>query len=63
LCMSRKNVTSLQYGITAARLEYSDANNLCGLGKFPLLTAVLKTLKFFKEKYKSPDDYEQCLNY
>ncbi|KAH8031494.1 hypothetical protein HPB51_017767 [Rhipicephalus microplus] len=62
LCMSKKNVTSLQYGFTVARLEYSDVSNVCGLGKFPLLTTVKKTLTFLKN-YKSADDFEECLKY
>ncbi|KAL1446562.1 hypothetical protein MTO96_044547, partial [Rhipicephalus appendiculatus] len=62
LCLTKRNVTGLQYGITAARLEYSDAFDHCGLGAFPLLTAVKNTLMFFKEEYDSPDAYEECLS-
>ncbi|KAH7975511.1 hypothetical protein HPB52_002339 [Rhipicephalus sanguineus] len=62
LCISRKNVSGLQYGITVAGLEYSDAADLCELGKFPVLTAVKNTLMFFKNSYNSPHDYEKCLS-
>ncbi|XP_037498254.1 uncharacterized protein LOC119371864 [Rhipicephalus sanguineus] len=62
LCLTKRNVTGLQYGITAARLEYSDAFDHCGLGTFPMLTAVKNTLTFFKEKYNSPDAYDECLS-
>ncbi|KAL3219372.1 hypothetical protein MRX96_050509 [Rhipicephalus microplus] len=63
LCLTRRNATGLIfYGITAAWLEYSDALDHCGLGTFPMLTAVKKTLMFFEETYDSPDTYEECLS-
>ncbi|KAL3201756.1 hypothetical protein MRX96_012275 [Rhipicephalus microplus] len=62
LCLTKRNATGLHYGITAARLEYSDAFDHCGLGTFPMLTAVKRTLMFFEEKYYSPDAYEECLS-
>nr|XP_054925006.1 uncharacterized protein LOC129384001 [Dermacentor andersoni] len=62
LCLSRKNATTLKYGLTAVGLEFSDAADHCGMGKFPMLTTVKKTLKFFEEKYKSPDAYQDCLS-
>ncbi|XP_075560341.1 uncharacterized protein LOC142592659 [Dermacentor variabilis] len=62
LCFSRKNATTLKYGLTAVGLEYSDAAGHCGMGRFPMLTTVKRTLKFFKEKYKSPNAYQDCLH-
>nr|XP_054925009.1 uncharacterized protein LOC129384004 [Dermacentor andersoni] len=62
LCLSRKNATTLKYGLTAVGLEFSDAADHCGMGKFPMLTTVKKTLEFFAEKYKSPDAYKDCLS-
>ncbi|XP_070397334.1 uncharacterized protein [Dermacentor albipictus] len=62
LCLSRKNATTLKYGLTAVGLEFSDYYGHCGMGKFPLLTTVKRTLEFFKQKYKSPDAYQDCLS-
>ncbi|XP_070397352.1 uncharacterized protein [Dermacentor albipictus] len=62
LCLSRKNATTLKYGFTAVGLEFSDYDGYCGMGKFPLLTTVKKTLEFFKQKYESPDAYQDCLS-
>ncbi|XP_065292033.1 uncharacterized protein [Dermacentor albipictus] len=62
LCLSRKNATTLKYGFTAVGLEFSDYDGYCGMGKFPLLTTVKRTLEFFKQKYDSPDAYQDCLS-
>ncbi|XP_070397355.1 uncharacterized protein [Dermacentor albipictus] len=62
LCLSRKNATTLKYGLTAVGLEFSDYDGYCGRGKFALLTTVKRTLEFFKQKYKSPDAYQDCLS-
>ncbi|XP_070397348.1 uncharacterized protein [Dermacentor albipictus] len=62
LCLSRKNATTLKYGLTAVGLEFSDYYGHCGMGKFPLLTTVKRTLEFFKQMYKSPDAYQDCLS-
>ncbi|XP_070397343.1 uncharacterized protein [Dermacentor albipictus] len=62
LCLSRKNATTLKYGFTAVGLEFSDYDGYCGMGTFPLLTTVKRTLEFFKQKYESPDAYQDCLS-
>ncbi|XP_077495663.1 uncharacterized protein LOC144106695 isoform X2 [Amblyomma americanum] len=61
LCASKQNATKLKYGLTAVGLEFVDATNYCGDGKFGLLSTVKKILKFYAEEYTSPAAYKKCL--
>ncbi|XP_077486312.1 uncharacterized protein LOC144097460 [Amblyomma americanum] len=61
LCTSKRNVTGLQFGIAAARVEFSDSEGLCSKNKFPLLSMLKKLVNFFKDEYKSAADFENCL--
>lgn len=60
LCASHKNVTNLDYGYTAANLEFDDGNGKCGQGDFPLLRAVKSTLEFIANEYTTETDFEKC---
>ncbi|XP_065301972.2 uncharacterized protein [Dermacentor albipictus] len=62
LCGSKVSWTSFSYGFAAYNIEYSDGTNLCGRGQFARLRSLKRVLRYFDEKFTSPDQYDSCAN-
>ncbi|XP_065284805.1 uncharacterized protein [Dermacentor albipictus] len=62
LCASKKNMTTVNYGITAANIEFADARGHCGRGEtFPVLRTLKRLVEFFEHRYVSEEDFKTCL--
>ncbi|XP_049513980.1 uncharacterized protein LOC119431742 [Dermacentor silvarum] len=61
LCMSKSNLTGVQYGVAAYSLEKDDTENACGQGSFARLRTLRKLVDFFKESWSSANLLEDCL--
>lgn len=60
LCILKKNLASLRYGILAVGINMDDTTNKCGQGSYARLRTLRWLVEYFNTSFNSPDDYDRC---